>query len=71
MTSPLPTIQICRGGGGGGGGGADDKFVTIFVKKGYGLVFVRSQPYHTWPDASCYMAGFSQTSGRIPFLQRG
>ena len=41
---------------GEGGGGADDKFVTLFVKKGYGLVSVRSQPYRTRPEAECDMA---------------
>ena len=28
---------MSEGGGGGGGGGAEDKFVTLFVKKGYGV----------------------------------
>ena len=32
------------GGGGGGGGGADDKCVTLFVKKEYGLVSAFRQP---------------------------
>ena len=44
----------------GGGGGADDKFITLFVKKVYGLVSAFSQPYHTPAPASCDMAGFSQ-----------
>ena len=35
--------------------------VILFVKKGYGLVSARSQPL-----ASCDMASFSQTPGRIP-----
>ena len=65
---PLATIPVCREGG--GGGGADDKFVTPFVKEGYGLVSVFSQPYHTRHPASCDMAGYFQTPGRIPFLQR-
>ena len=29
---------------------ADDQFVILFVKKGYGLVSARSQPYHTRPE---------------------
>ena len=37
------------------------------VKKGYGLVSARSQPYRTQPPASCDTAGFSQIPGRIPF----
>ena len=46
--------------------------VILFVKKGYGLVSARSRPYHTWPlEAEFDMAGFSQTPGRISFLQRG
>ena len=45
-----------------GGGGADDKFVILLVKKGYGLVSTFSQPY---------TAGFTQIPGRIPFLQVG
>ena len=42
-------VCVC-GGGGGGGGGADDKFVILLVKKGYGLVSAFSQPYRTRPD---------------------
>ena len=34
--------QVCREGG----GGADDKSVTLFVKKGYALVSARSQLYN-------------------------
>ena len=49
------------GGGGGGGRGADDKFVILLVKKGYGLVSAFSQSYHTRPEIP----------GRIPFLQGG
>ena len=59
------------GGGGGGWGGADDKFVILLVKKGYGLVSAFSQSYHTRPPASCDTAGFTQIPGRIPFLQGG
>ena len=55
----------------GGGGGADDKFVILLVKKGYGLVSAFSQSYHTRPPASCDTAGFTQIPGRIPFLQGG
>ena len=29
---------------------SEDKFVTLFVKKGYGLVSARSQPYY-WLNA--------------------
>ena len=56
-------------GGGGGGVGADDKFVTLFVKKDYVLVSAFSQPYHTRLPASCDMTGFLQTPGRIPFYK--
>ena len=36
-------------GGGGGGGVADDTFVTLFVKKGYGwlLAVTRRYPFYT------------------------
>ena len=54
-----------------GGAGADDKFVILLVKKGYGLVSAFSQSYHTRPPASCDTAGFTQIPGRIPFLQGG
>ena len=53
------------------GGGADDKFVILLVKKGYGLVSAFSQSYRTRPPASCDTAGFTQIPGRIPFLQGG
>ena len=55
----------------GGGGGADDKFVILLVKKGYGLVSAFSQSYRTRPPASCDTAGFTQIPCRIPFLQGG
>ena len=48
------------------GEGADYKFVTLYVKKGYGLVSARSQPYRIRQD----MDGFSQTPGRIPFFSK-
>ena len=65
---PLPTIHVCWEAL---GGGADDKFVILLVKKGYGLVSAFSQTYHTRPPASCDTAGFTQIPGRIPFLQGG
>ena len=40
-----------------GGGGADDKFVILLVKKGYGLVSAFRQPYRTRPEAECDTAG--------------
>ena len=59
------------GGGGGGGGGADDKFVILLVKKGYGLVSAFSQPYRTWPPASCDSAGFIAIEPAISHLASG
>ena len=47
--------MLCRVGG---GGGADDKFVTLFVKKEYGLVSTRSQLYRARPE-SVLWGGFS------------
>ena len=43
--------------------------VICFVKKGYGLVTACSASHND--EAECDMAGFSQTPGRIPFLQSG
>ena len=40
-----------------GGGGADDKFVTLYVKKGYGLVSTRSQLYRARPAISWFSTG--------------
>ena len=42
---------FCPLGVGRRGWRAEDKFVTLFVKNGYGLVSARSQPYHTRPEA--------------------
>ena len=37
-------------------------------KLGYSLVSVRSQPYHTRPEAECNTAGLRQAPGRIPII---
>ena len=45
--------------------------LSSLLKKGYGLVSARSQPYCTRPEAKCDMAGLMHTPGRISSIQRG
>ena len=50
--------------------GANDQFVILFVKKGYGQMSAFSVSFCTASTASCNTADFSQTSGRIPFFNK-